>query len=471
MLKMGRVLKTVCLIQPKRELWAKTERISRALQASHRFLKAWYSPSLSLLTIAALTPADIQVEYTNEDFAPIDFDGGYGVVGITTMTPTAERAYRIADLFRQKGVYVVIGGVHASARPEEAALHADSVIVGEAEELWPRFLQDFREGEPLRIYRNPTGHFSDLSRSNVPRYDLLRGRQSLLDPEYFYNFVPIQTSRGCPHDCEFCLVSGIYGKRARKKTVGQVRREILAIKKHVPNRLVLFADDNLFVDRRSAVELLAEIEKLGIRWIGQSDVSIGEDDELLELLYRSGCLFLLIGLESLNAENLGEINPNRWKLRQLKNYERNIRNIQEHGVMVFGAFMFGFDHDHPTVFQDVVGFMDRNHLAGQLTFVTPLPGTRMYNRLRQEERFLYAEPFWERCTFLDVIFKLKNMSKEQAEEGFLWAYQQIFNENAFNRRADYIKDIYKQLSSSGWGVGDNPVPPRFQVPEKASRES
>lgn len=443
---MVRRLQSICLINPKRDPWAKTERIALALQESYQYLKAWYSPSLSLLTIAALTPSEVDVELVQEDFAAIDFQKRYDVVGITAMTQSAERAYAIADRFRALGAHVVIGGIHATVLPEEAALHADTVVVGEAEELWPRFVEDFRNGVPARIYRNPPDHCVDLTRSPVPRYELLRGRESLLDPRRYYNFVPIQVTRGCPHDCEFCLVSSIYGKKPRVKTMQQVRAEILSIKRNLPNRLILFADDNLFIDRRFAKDLLRELIELKVRWIGQSDIAIGEDDELLELIYRAGCLFLLIGFESLDPGNLAGMNRNTWKLRQLRSYEKNLRAIQEHGIMVFGSFIFGLDNDDAGVFARVVDFMNRNHMTGQMTIATPLPGSRMYDRLKQQGRFLYQEPFWDRCTFLDVLYDLQNMTKEQAEDGFVWAYRQVFNEQGFRERAAYFKEVYKKLN-------------------------
>jgi radical SAM superfamily enzyme YgiQ (UPF0313 family) len=443
---MRRSLQKICLISPHRNIWARTERISQILNDSYRFLKAWYSPPLSLLTIAAHTPSRVQIEVVQEDFSKIDYAAAYDLVGITAMIQNAERAYEIAAEFRTRGTYVVIGGIHATVLPEEAAVHADTVIAGEAEQLWPRFLKDFEHGEPQKIYRNSSEAHIDLTASPVPRYDLLNPQESQLDPHYYYNFVPIQVSRGCPHDCDFCLVSEIYGRKHRRKTLAQVRTELLTIKRYLPNRLIGFVDDNLFIDRRFARDLLLTLAELKVRWIGQADVAVGEDSELLQLMYRSGCLFLLIGFESLDPENLSGINQNKWKLRQLESYERYIRNIQEHGIMVYGAFIFGFDHDDAGVFARVVEFMNRNKITGQLTFATPLPGSRMYDRLKRERRFLYPEPFWDRCTFFDVIFKLKRMTKEEAEEGFIWAYQQLFNEAAVRDRAAYFKEIYKKLN-------------------------
>jgi radical SAM superfamily enzyme YgiQ (UPF0313 family) len=329
--------------------------------------------------------------------------------------------------------------------PEEVSRHADTVIVGEAEELWPRFLGDFQNGEPQKVYRNAPGYHVDLTKSPIPRYELLNERNSIRDPKYFYNWIPVQATRGCPHGCEFCLVSDIYGKRARKKTIEQIRAEILAIKRLLPNRLIGFVDDNLFVDRRFSRELLQLLEQLQVRWVAQSDIAVGADPDLLQQIYRAGCLFLFIGFESLDSENLSSMNQNRWKMRQLANYEANLHAIQESGIIVFGAFIVGLEHDDVGVFSRTVDFIDRNYLTGQITIATPLPGSRMYERLKAEGRFLYPEPFWDRCSFFDVLFRLKGMTKEEAEDGLIWAYQQIFNEKAFQKRSAYLKEIYKSL--------------------------
>lgn len=443
---MGLSHRRICLISPRRLVWARNEKITEALRQSHQFLKAWYSPPLSLLTVAGLTPAGINIVLVQEDFEEVDFTACYDLVGITAMIQNATRAYEIAAGFRARGTYVVIGGIHPTVLPEEALGHADTVIVGEAEELWPQFLRDFENGEPQRIYRGAPEHRVDLTKSPMPRYDLLNARNSIKDPHFYYNFIPVQAGRGCPHGCDFCLVSDIYGKKGRRKSIEQVRAEILAIKKQLPNRLIGFVDDNLFIDRRYAWDLLETLVELKVRWVAQTDISVGEDSDLLERMYRAGCLFLFIGFESLDSENLSGMNHSQWKLRQLDNYEPYVRSIQERGILVFGAFIVGLDHDDAGVFARTVDFMDRNHITGQITFATPLPGSRFYERLKQEGRFLYPEPFWDRCSFFDVLYRLKRMTKEQAEEGFIWAYQQVFNEKALSKRTAYIKEIYKKLN-------------------------
>jgi radical SAM superfamily enzyme YgiQ (UPF0313 family) len=443
---MTRQLRKICLVSPLRQAWARNKRIKEVLERSHQYLKPWFTPPLSLLTLAGMTPESVEVVLVQEDFEEVDYDAAFDLVGITAMIQTAARAYEIADNFRAKGVFVVIGGIHATVLPEEVSQHADTVIAGEAEELWPRFLGDFVDGKPQEIYRHPPGYHIDITNSPMPRYDLLNDRNSLKDPEYFYNLAPIQASRGCPHACDFCLVSDIYGRKTRKKTIGQVQSEIEAIKRYMPNHLISFVDDNLFVDHRFSMELLQVLEKLKVRWVAETDISVGADRDLLQRMHRAGCLFLFIGIESLDSENLSLMNQNLWKMRQLGNYETNIRNIQENGIIVIGSFIIGLDHDDTGVFSRTVDFISRNHVTGNVTIATPLPGSRMYERLKAEGRFLYPEPFWDRCSFFDVLFRLKRMTKEEAEEGFIWAYQEIFNERAFRERAEYLKDVYKRLS-------------------------
>src|SRR5208283_3296330 len=152
------------------------------------------------------------------------------------------------------------------------------------------------------------------------------------------------------------------------------------------------------------------------------------------------------GFESLDPENLAGMNPNDWKLRQLEKYEQNVRNIQEHGIIVLGSFITGLDNDDKGVFDRVVDFMNRNKIAGDLTFATPLPGTRLFERIQKEDRFIYPVPFWDHCTFFDVVFKMRKMTKEEAEEGLARAYQQISNEKAFKSRTEYFKEVYKSLA-------------------------
>ncbi|MDZ7667021.1 MAG: radical SAM protein [Desulfotignum sp.] len=314
--------------------------------------------------------------------------------------------------------------------PNEALEWVDTVIIGEGEELWPQFLEDFKNKREKRVYKQPEGTFVDLTKSPVPRYDLLVRKNYFKSHKNFYNMIPIQISRGCPHNCEFCLVTKCYGSKFRKKTIEQVILEINKIKEYFPGRVVLFADDNLFIDKKFSKKLLKTIKDLNIRWWAQTDISVGEDEELLSLIYESGGLLLLIGFESIDPENLKSINNNSWKYKQLSNYSRNIERIQKHGIIVFGSFIFGLDNDDKNVFNNVVRFMDENNITGQLTIATPLPGSRLLERLKQENRLIEDEPFWNKCTFFDALYKPQKMTVEELEDGFIWAYKQVFNEKA-----------------------------------------
>ncbi|EMS80828.1 B12-binding domain-containing radical SAM protein [Desulfotignum phosphitoxidans] len=440
-----RKLNHICLIGTKRYTWAINPKIKKSLDENNKFIKAYNTSSLSLITIAALTPPDIDISYIDEDFEEIDFDIQYDMVGISAMTQQVIRSYEIAKEFRKRGTYVVMGGIHASFLPNEALEWVDTVIMGEGEDLWPQFLEDFKNNKEKKIYKQPEGTFVDLTKSPTPRYDLLTRKDYFKNNKIFYNMIPIQVSRGCPHNCEFCLVTKCYGSKFRKKTIEQIIREIKKIKEYFPGKVILFADDNLFIDKKFSKKLLKTIKDLNIRWWAQTDISIGEDEELLSLIYESGGLLLLIGFESIDPENLKLININSWKYKQLSNYSKNIERIQKHGIIVFGSFIFGLDNDDKNVFKNVVGFMDENNITGQLTIATPLPGSRLLERLKREDRLLENEPFWDKCTFFDVLYKPKKMTVEELEDGFIGAYKQVFNEKVQAKRVQYLKEIYKKI--------------------------
>jgi radical SAM superfamily enzyme YgiQ (UPF0313 family) len=441
----NRKINHICFISPKRTIWSKTYQIKKALDEKNQLLKPWYSPNLSILTLIGLTPQNIKITYIDEDFEEIDFSLSYDLVGISAMTQQITRGYEIAKEFRKRGVYVVMGGIHVSVLPYEALEWVDTVVIGEAENLWPQFLEDYKNNQAKKIYKQPEGYWVDLAKSPVPAYGFLKNKNYFKNPKNFFNMVPVQVSRGCPHNCEFCLVTKCYGSKFRKKTIEQVKIEVTKIKEYFPGKIIMFADDNLFIDRKYAKELLTTLKKLRIRWVAQSDISIGEHEDLLKLAYESGGLFLLIGFESINPDNLKTINKNSWKYRQLVNYSANIEKIQKNGIIVFGSFIFGLDNDDNNVFNDVVEFMRKNNITGQLTISTPLPGSKLIERLKEEKRLIEQETFWDKCTFFDVLYNPKKMTKDQLEKGFIWAYKQLFNEKAFAERAQYLKSIYKNI--------------------------
>jgi radical SAM superfamily enzyme YgiQ (UPF0313 family) len=440
-MQIKRTIKKIALISPKTPLQRENPEIYNMFQRNKERLKPWLAPPLNLLTIAALTPGDIEIKVIDEHFENIDFNEVFDLVGITAMTQQAFRAYEIAAEFRKRNIPVVMGGIHASVLPEEALKHVDTVFIGEAEDTWGIFLEDFEAGLEKRTYQ-PQHHF-DLLKAPVPKYDMLNF-SAFKDSDSFFNWIPVQATRGCPHDCNFCVVTKLYGKKIRKKNIAHVVEEIEYLQKFNKDSLILFADDNLFVDKKYAKELLKALIPLKIKYFVQTDISIAEDDELLQLAYQSGCHIALIGFESLRPDSLEEINRNKWKMKQVEKYTRNIKKIQENGIVAFGAFIIGFSKDDLTVFNEISDFTIMNNMPAQFTLATPIPGSRLYQSLHSEGR-LFNTVFWNKCNFYNLVFRHDKLSGDQAQDSLIKLYETVFSDENTLKRLMYMKKIYKNL--------------------------
>jgi radical SAM superfamily enzyme YgiQ (UPF0313 family) len=403
--------------------------------------KPYLAPPLNLLTIASYTPDHIQVKIIDENIEQIDFNEDYDLVGITAMTQQSSRAYQIAGEFRKRNIPVVMGGIHASVLPEEALMHVDTVFIGEAEEQWGLYLTDLQQGHEKRIYKNE--HLFDLGKAKTPKYELIN-YELFKSREAFIRLIPVQATRGCPHDCSFCIVPDMYGKCIRKKSIPQVIQEIEYQKKLNYNSLLLFVDDNLFVDRKYIKSLMTELIPLKINYIAQTDIKVANDPELLKLAYRSGCVLMLIGFESIDSLNLGEINANQWKLKQLDSYAGSIRKIQENGIIVFGSFIVGFEHDNDQTFKNIRDFVIENRISAHFTMLTALPGSRLYKQFVALQKF-QKDVFWDDLTFYSLNFKHKNLDKHAAENGIVWLYDEIYNDANSNKRYRHMLEIFKKL--------------------------
>jgi len=384
--------------------------------------------------VAALTPPEYQVEIIDENVEPIDFVKNFDLVGITAMTQQATRAYEIADLFRARNCKVVIGGIHASILPEEAKAHADSVVIGEAENVWSTLLGDYQSGNLSPFYKSR--EVVDLHKSPRPRYDLLINKQ--------YSVIWVQASRGCPYNCSFCAASNIFGKAYRTKTIEQVIGEISEIKRLFGDIRIGFGDDNLLTSPFFSEELLTNLSSLNIRWAGQVDIGAAINDRLLALLKKSGCTFLFIGFESLDKTNLSNININKNKIDNISAYPALINKIQSFGIGVMGAFIIGFDNDDQTTFPRIRDFIiDNNLYDSQISILTPIPGTDLRAKLSNENRILATS--WDNYTFFDVNFTHPKLSKVEIENGLLEIYKQTNSREVYLRKLDFFKKVQKAL--------------------------
>ncbi|MEF2965937.1 radical SAM protein [Paenibacillus sp. M1] len=426
-------MRKLALIVPCGSKYGKNQYLKSFLEQNDvvsNFYGAWETPNLSLLTIAGMIPDSFEVTFIDEDHGQtINFDAGYDIVALTGMTQQIHRAYEICDNFRKRGVYVVLGGIHATIMPEEAMLHAHTVIVGEGEATWPAFLQDYLSNRPEPLYVSKGNTiFSD---SPVPRYDLIDKR--------LYKSYSVQTTRGCPRTCSYCTLPIMYGNTYRHKTPQQVIYEVKMIQEVDKNPFVFFADDNMFIAKQKSKELVSEIGKLQITWGTQTDISVAEDEELLKALYAAGCHWLFIGFENVSETGLSFLDSRQWKAKQLKKYESSIEKIHKYGLNIWGSFMFGGDHDTTSVFSDTLDFTLRNGLySGSFTILTPLPGTELFQEMNRQGRIIDYD--WSRYTFWDVVYQPKNMSPQELAEGVAWVYNKFYSAENVRERTRKIKE-------------------------------
>lgn len=375
-------------------------------------------PGLGLLKVAALTPPGWQVRIVDEKVEPLDLNQEADLVGVTGMTPTANRAYEIADHFRRRGTTVVMGGMHASQLPEEALRHCDSVVIAEAEGLWPRLLADFERGVLQPIYRHEDG-LPPLAHQPAPDWELYRGKRYL--PVHF-----VETTRGCPIGCEFCSVTNAFGGRYRNRPQDEVLAELRSLRRFdgllTLKNCVFFVDDNIIANRAYAREFLGRIADLGLKWFGQASVNIANDDELLDLCRKSGCTGIFIGFETLSPETLRSIGK---RINQPQRYLDVVRKIHDHGIGIDGSFVFGFDTDDAGVFDRTLEFVMQAKLdIAYFSILTPYPGTRLHQRLGEEGRLLTRD--WSLYDGSRVVYRPKHFTPEQLLEGYYRVLKEFY---------------------------------------------
>ena len=388
-----------------------------------------------LVQLASVTPPGIDVEILDEKVDPLPSRIDADLVGISVFTTAnAARAYELAQQYRRHGTPVVMGGAHASAMPDEALRFADSVVIGEGEAVWPEVLRDRERGALKPVYR---AGLADLTQLPTRRpWHLVRTSQ-------YPAPLVVQTTRGCPVGCEFCSVPAFSGTKMRHKTHDQVfedLQDLAGIRTNVYTRLadtVFFLDDSFGTDVLYYKALMQAIVDRGIkmRWVTQATTAIAQKKDLLDLAEKSGCVGVLIGFESLSQDVLREAD----KSYRSANYAEIIAKLHDRGIGVEGTFIFGFDHDDESVFDRTVEFCQRTRLnVAQFSSLTPLPGTRLFEKFRKEERLLY-EPWkdprhWARFNLFESVIRPRQMTPERLAEGLSSAYRNFYSLPSLARR-------------------------------------
>lgn len=373
-------------------------------------------PPMGLGLLASRTPFSYAVDIVDENVEPIDFDTPADLVAVTATTVQAPRAYEILASFRRRGATTVLGGIHASFRTEEASRYADAVVVGEADEIWEGILEDFARGELKPLYEAP----ALPSLEGMPRM-----RRELFGGKYLVQSV--QTSRGCPCDCNFCSVTAFNGRRTRYRPVREVIDELASLK---DGRLFIADDSVVSLGGRGAEharQLFEGMRHLNKSWGAQVCITIAEHDDLLRAAAESGANTFYIGFESVEAAGLESMDK-RVNLRPaIRNFRGTIRKLHDHGIGVIGGFILGSDGDTPDIFDKTIEFIHETEIDGcQLTVLTPFPGTRLFDQMHHEGRLLYTDfpRDWSRYHCYEAVIRPKNMTVEELERGHRRVYRE-----------------------------------------------
>lgn len=382
---------------------------------------------LTSMAVEASLPPGVRTRIVDEEVQPVDYHAQADLVGISSMTFNAPRAYRIAARFRERGIPVIMGGYHPTFMPEEALLHADAVCAGEAETVLPRMIEDFRGGRMTGLYRGGPFDLKGLSR---PKRDLI-SRESYVWAD------PIQATRGCPHSCQFCSISAFFQSIFRTRPVEEVLDELRGL-----SRYILFMDDNITADREYALELFSRMIPLRKRWFSQAGVNIARDPELLKLASESGCRGLFLGMESVCQESL-----EGWDkgFNSSAQYVSAVKSLHNRGIGVIAGVVLGADQDTPEVFQKTLDFLRESRVdALQATILTPFPGTPLYLRMEKEGRILERD--WCKYDFGHPVFRPARMSREILHHGHRTVLTRFYSRSRMARRfADQL--LYLKPSS------------------------
>lgn len=379
------------------------------------YIRTWQMEPLPPALIAGLTPPDVSVRFYDDRMETVPYDEPTDLVALSVETYTAKRAYQIASEYRRRGVPVAMGGFHASLCPDEVARFAESVVVGEAEALWPEVVDDYRHGRPKKMYRQ-TGRTSLAGA--WPDRRIFRGKRYL-------RVGLVEAGRGCHFKCDFCAVQTVFGATQTRRPADEILAEIAALKKD--KGLIFFVDDNITSNLAEAKEFFRALIPLKVRWVSQASINAAHDEEFLDLLKRSGCMGVLIGFESLNPENLRAMNKGFNTMRG--GYLKALGNLRRHEIRLYGTFIFGYDEDTPDGFRETVAFArEHGFYIAAFNHLTPFPGTELYRRLEAEGKLLY-DSWWldETYSYNKVPFRPARMTAEEVERSCVEARRAFYS--------------------------------------------
>lgn len=410
------------MIHPKRKKRILLISTAKNYRKGH---KGKATPCAALGIIAAYTPPHYDVTIINEQNGDKVFREGADLVAFSAMTSQINRSIEVSQYYRAKGVPTVIGGIHASVRPEDARGHFDATVLGEGDLVWPELLKDFENGSLKEEYK--ADRLIDMADVAPFRHDLLYKKKTTV------SHAIVQVSRGCPYKCDFCSAVGLFGDHYRTRPVENVIREIKGLKQ----KFTFFVDDNIMGDANYARELFTRMLPLKKYWAGQASLGLSTRDAgLLCLAKKSGCRGLFVGIESIsNPGKLGKLSSGN-----LKKISEKIRMIQDEGILVHTSVVYGFDHDDQYCFEKTIDFLLKNKVGlTSICTLTPYPGSALFTRLEKEGRILHRD--WEKYNNFYPVFKLAKMDPEVLKAGARWSSYYFY------RAKNVLKRLPRNLSN------------------------
>src|SRR5579859_1108200 len=391
-------------------------------RGDRRYLRTWQMESLPAAVIAGLTPSDVEVRFYDDRMELIPFNEPTDVVAVSIETYTARRAYQIASEYRSRHVPVIMGGFHATLCPEEVARFAESVVIGEAEGIWPRVIDDYRHGTPQKFYRQ----------ASRPSLEHLKPDRRIFGDKRYVRLGLVEAGRGCQFRCEFCAVQSVFVATQTRRPADEIVAELDGLRHR--HKAFFFVDDNITSNLDQAKDFLRALAPLGLRWVSQASINAAHDEEFLELLVRAGCKAVLIGFESLSKRNLQTMHKGFNTMNG--GFERALAKLRRHRIGVYGTFIFGYDDDTPEVFAETVRFAEEQGLfIAAFNHLTPFPGTPLYERLAKENRLLY-DAWWldDRYRYNAIPFAPKRMTPADLQRHCLEARRRFYRWGGIWRR-------------------------------------